>query len=529
MDRDLERGPDLVVCYFFFKDNDEQDNIATALCALLHQLFQQCIGLIRHALPAIGQNADKIRLETREMWRILQRAASDPSAPSIVCVLDALDECRHKDRDLLISLLQGILKPSSDNSARNTLKFLVTSRPYSDVERGFRPLTSCWPEIRLRGEEENVHIHREIDLVVRVRARELAVEFELSQASRERLEKQLLDMQHRTYLWLYLAMDEIHAKYESSLYPDEVTIDTLPVSVEEAYERILQKVDRRQVDIARQVLLIITGARRPLKIAELALALSAASAYQKGSKRLPPVNVSHLKQQIPQWCGLFVYKQHDSFFLIHQTAKEFLLADPANVQSGANLWCGSLTPIYIEEEMAKLCTKYLIAAQSPASDHQGSGGDSELAPQRGSTDSKDPQKEFFEYCAQYWFLHCNDQVICAERGLLDVVLTLYDTSSDLFSRWSRIWWGPTEWRLRVPAFTTQQLAATNGHTSVLAYLDEHSKIEYEALSGDGRSMLHWAVWNGHLNTVSWLIDKGAGVNLRTRDGWTALSEAVYYG
>jgi hypothetical protein len=28
------------ICYFFFKDNDEQNNLATGLCALLHQLFE---------------------------------------------------------------------------------------------------------------------------------------------------------------------------------------------------------------------------------------------------------------------------------------------------------------------------------------------------------------------------------------------------------------------------------------------------------------------------------------------------------
>lgn len=40
------------VCYFFFKDNETQDKLATALCAILHQLFSQQIHLIGHASPA---------------------------------------------------------------------------------------------------------------------------------------------------------------------------------------------------------------------------------------------------------------------------------------------------------------------------------------------------------------------------------------------------------------------------------------------------------------------------------------------
>src|SRR5690348_12943644 len=38
IDNEFQNTDSHTVCYFFFKDNDEQDNIATALCALLHQL-----------------------------------------------------------------------------------------------------------------------------------------------------------------------------------------------------------------------------------------------------------------------------------------------------------------------------------------------------------------------------------------------------------------------------------------------------------------------------------------------------------
>jgi len=41
VDEELRSGTiGSTVCYFFFKDNDEQNSLATALCALLHQLFQ---------------------------------------------------------------------------------------------------------------------------------------------------------------------------------------------------------------------------------------------------------------------------------------------------------------------------------------------------------------------------------------------------------------------------------------------------------------------------------------------------------
>ena len=44
-----------------------------------------------------------------------------------------------------------------DNEQNKTeLKFLVTSRPYFDIEQKFNPLISANPTVRLAGEEETV-------------------------------------------------------------------------------------------------------------------------------------------------------------------------------------------------------------------------------------------------------------------------------------------------------------------------------------------------------------------------------------
>jgi hypothetical protein len=66
-------------------------------------------------------------------------------------------------------------------------------------------------------------------------------------------------MEHRTYLWLHLAMEEIRETYQNNLYPDEVQIDSLPTSFDDAYERILQKINARQKSNAQKVLLVIIG------------------------------------------------------------------------------------------------------------------------------------------------------------------------------------------------------------------------------------------------------------------------------
>ncbi|KUL81795.1 hypothetical protein ZTR_09346 [Talaromyces verruculosus] len=71
------------IVYFFFKDNDEQSNLATSLCAVLHQLFSLQPQLLRLALPYWERNKEKIQNEVDDMWRILMAAMSDSASGTL--------------------------------------------------------------------------------------------------------------------------------------------------------------------------------------------------------------------------------------------------------------------------------------------------------------------------------------------------------------------------------------------------------------------------------------------------------------
>lgn len=188
----------MVSCYYFFKDNDQQNGLATALCALLHQLFTQRPDLLEHAIPSWKNIREKIQQEVDELWRILTKAALAGNC-QVVCVLDALDECREKDQHQLIERLNRYYSQRLSSGDDTCLKFLATSRPYDHINDQFLTLTESFPNLRLKGEDENDQIHQEINLVVKVRVKELATAARLSDRTQQRLEKQLLEMEHRTY------------------------------------------------------------------------------------------------------------------------------------------------------------------------------------------------------------------------------------------------------------------------------------------------------------------------------------------
>lgn len=263
------------VCYFFFKDNEEQDDLATALSALSHQSFSQRRDLLRHALQARGRNGPALKRESREMWRILKTSAAYPNAQPVICVLDALDECKDTDRRHLIELLCDLQASTRHTPCAGSLKVIVTSRPYDNVQRWSERTTSTWPHICLRGEDENDENHKGINLAIEQRIQELAQEFDLGLGECESLRQRLTQMQHRTYLWLHLAMEEVPEVCQDNIYAEKLRIVSLPSSVEDAYERLLRRTQDRHGSLAERVLLIIVGARRPLSVEEMALALSA--------------------------------------------------------------------------------------------------------------------------------------------------------------------------------------------------------------------------------------------------------------
>ncbi|KAI1608410.1 nucleoside phosphorylase domain-containing protein [Exophiala viscosa] len=247
-------------------------------CAILHQLFEAHPDLIRHAIPAWDKNHDKLQLESAQLWQILINAATDEAIGDITCIFDALDECCESDQAELIHGLCRFYQNAQEAVRPGSLRFLVTSRPYSSVARHFQPLPSGLPSMRLRGEEENDTLRQELDLVIRQQVAELAEDVDLDAQTREKMETKLLAMEHRTYLWLHLAFESIRHTFEHSPRPAQESIKTLPVSVEDAYEKILGRVGKDQQGTVKKILQIVVGARRALTVEGMSTALGVAIA-----------------------------------------------------------------------------------------------------------------------------------------------------------------------------------------------------------------------------------------------------------
>ncbi|KAI9715645.1 MAG: hypothetical protein M1812_005797 [Candelaria pacifica] len=90
IDCDLAESQEHTVCYFFFKDNENQDSLAIALRALIHQLFAGQLELVKHALPSWERDGDKVQREVDELWRIRLGASRSQHFVSFVSTLTCM-------------------------------------------------------------------------------------------------------------------------------------------------------------------------------------------------------------------------------------------------------------------------------------------------------------------------------------------------------------------------------------------------------------------------------------------------------
>ncbi|KAL8762358.1 MAG: hypothetical protein Q9184_001620 [Pyrenodesmia sp. 2 TL-2023] len=503
IDRDLSESQAHRVCYFFFKDNENQDSLALALCALIHQLFTDQPGLIQHAIPAWEKAGDKVQREADELWRILLGASKDVKAGRTICILDALDECGDNDRKRLIAMLADFFRNRSTDPSRGRVKFLVTSRPYEWIQDQFQETLRSWPSIRLRGEEENDQIRQEIDLVIQEKVEQLASDLKLGASTKEQLKCKLLAMKHRTYLWLYLAVEGVREKFRESLRPHEESITSLPTTVEDAYEKILEKGAAKNKDMVYKVLRIVVGARRPLTISEMAVALGVDTSPSSELKL--DIEKIHLETHLPQWCGLFVYINHSRIFLIHQTAKEFLLRESAVVVANSHGWKHCLSTTDVEQTMTHMCVRYLAQRNLNL-------GPSNICSSALAIDNSNNTDTFWAYSAENWAGHARIIQDEAPLFLMDMITELYDTAGQRFKHWFPIFWKALKPYEAQPVMNGIRLAALNGHGDILQRLLDTDGFDLDAIDEKGNTALIFGSEYGYAKVVRVLLVKGADIH-----------------
>ncbi|OCK93014.1 uncharacterized protein K441DRAFT_613744 [Cenococcum geophilum 1.58] len=526
IDEKLVGAESTTLCHFFFKDNDEQDNVTTALCALLHQFFCAHENLLkRHAALAAKKCGQTLRNEFEELWHVLISAARDPSAGYVICILDALDECRQPDRDKLIVQLESFYSSALGTlKLESKLKFLVTSRPYDEIERRFRILTRQVPTIRLAGEEESGKISREIGAVIEAKVKEIAEELDLDEDVQSSLHDRLCEIPNRTYLWLHLILDEIKNALGQTKKKLLKVVDTLPKTVEEAYEKILAKCKQKE---AKRVLQIIVAAQRPLTLREIDVALEIVP-DSTSYKSLDLEGLAKRKKWISKSCGLFVSIVDSRVYLIHQTAREFLIQQNNEI-SELQEWRHSIDLQKAHQVLSEICITLLLFRDFQ--EYHGIPINANESYLRGRSLAFHYLESyaFLNYSARHWIFHVQE----AHNPIwVSKTAALCDIGNGLSCTWFRTYSMLTDPPYTRTRESTKQSAlywaAVFGLINETQFLLDGG-INPNEQGGYFGNALQAAAYSGYKEIAKLLIDSGADINAKGGKYNSALQAACYWG
>jgi hypothetical protein len=346
------------VCYFFFKaDSNEQRDALYGLSALLYQLYKSQLQLIHNAQNLLKEEGQNLK-SLATLWKLLTDSTEDPQARPTICFIDGLDECEENTRKQLINFISKyfampIEEENGKECYRKKLKLLVTSRPDNSIKNAFdrqrealETTDKDQPEkrairkpnftmMRLRGEDETEAISNDIELVIKDAIEELK-DLGLPIDLLEDMERELISRADRTFLWMTLIIQSLRERVEEGASRREFEAILRSRSVDAIYAVLLNSKANHLK--ARKMLSIILAALEPLTVQELSIALAVKpdhQTFEQSNQLCRPSRrtfdhvawelVYPFENHIKGLCGHFVRIMCQKVYLVHQTAREFLL------------------------------------------------------------------------------------------------------------------------------------------------------------------------------------------------------------
>ena len=271
---------------------------------------------------------------------------------------------------------------------------------------------------------------------------------------------------------------------------------------------------------ARKLLHIVLAAVRPLTLREVNIALN----LEEGQKSYEDVELipdTSLQSHIKNVCGLMLTVYDSKLYLLHQTAKEFLVASwdhhpiERHLDFRLGAWKHSMEPSESHLVFAKVCMTYLLFSTF------------ESDPLR-STHFKGRQSYvekhyLLTYAARNWRVHF--RLAKDKHELSSAWYDICNTKSKLF----KTWLNASYLHSYEEGADLFDMACFLGHDSVVKQLLRPGADLEKYHATDGGTVLARASKEGYLDGIDTLISHGAFINTEDARGCTPLHYGVETG
>ena len=303
------------------------------------------------------------------------------------------------------------------------------------------------------------------------------------------------------------------------------TLNELPESLDETYERVLKEIKKPNRDHARRLLSCLVAAVRPLRVEELAEVLAVDYEDEEEIPRLNPNwRWEDEEQALLTSCSslISIVESGDSRVVqfSHFSVKEYLTSTRLTTSSGDVLrYHIALEPAHTI--LAQACMSTLLRSDDSA-EQNGVENISELA----------------KYAAEHWAVHVKHGKVSA--GLQKAMEYLFDRDKPYFAAWRELHDIDTNpdldktFHLFTPIWRSDAVPLYYAVLCGLQDLVEHLILKYpqhvDIHGGFYVTPLVAALAGGDFKTANILRDHGAGPpNIRGYKNGSPLHSAAYYG
>ncbi|KAK2028279.1 ankyrin [Colletotrichum zoysiae] len=542
-------GQTLITCFFF---NARGEHLERSLEGMHRSLLLQLL----RGYPELQSVLDDLVVQDEgdcpsldTLKDLFRKAVLQLGRRHLICFIDALDECDEQQVMDMVDYFEDLTAEATD--ARIELRICLSSRhyPYVHTERG----------IKITLEDQNGHTE---DLSNYVTSR-------LRIQNRE-LQEELIKKASGVFLWVVLVVDLLNKEYARGGMALRKRLAEMPSGLHELFKDMLRR-DNTDRDQLLLCVLWILCAKRPLRPEEFRHAMwSDPSLRGLIDDELPEVGTSDAGDGM-EVCVIGTSKglaeitktSRPTVQFIHESVRDFLLKAGGLQELWPGLGFDWRIPSH--EKLKTCCHAYLShpLVNEPAKQLVSEGN-------ALSTAGISANFPFLEYASQHMLHHAD---IAAEgiaqydflsglsvpdwthvanhfekhrsRRYTPDVNLLYILSDRGYPKLIRNWlqhhspdiFQPKE-RYERPLFA----ALAHGHKDSVAsllgldstILDGEDVTDGLGLQGafsryKKRTPLAWAAQEGRLGMVKILLQRGADVSQRDKDGRTALSRASEYG
>lgn len=299
-----------LLSFFYCQAIDSRINNATAvLRGLLYLLIDQQPSLISH-IQKQHYNAGKTLFEDANAWialsDIFTNVLQDPSLERAYLIIDALDECTVG----LPKLLDFIIQKSS---LFPHVKWLVSSRNWPPI--GER-LNKAESRVRLCLELNAESVSAAVSIYIRHKVCQLAQEKKYNSNTREAVLDHLILNADNTFLWVALVCQNLKDIPRARI---RARLNSFPPGLDSLYKQMMKQIcESEDSELYKRILALIATVYKPITLTELT---SLVQMLEESAD-----DVESLKEIIGL-CGSFLVVRKDTIYFVHQSAKDYLLAE----------------------------------------------------------------------------------------------------------------------------------------------------------------------------------------------------------